>query len=183
VLAPRPLFQQGVKAPWKLALSNEKQQLEMTSSRVELENITMKTTDRRIQEDSLAIRWLNSELASVELISPFPTDLLSYLEADASLVFDVKLDRYNATPVLIEMNCADECQGTLDLKAQFEQLQPGVWQSISIDLSCFAKQGVNLGKVFTPFKLTASKGLALTLGEIHISAEPTDETLTLQCEN
>jgi len=175
-LSKRVLFERNVKEPWHLFISNGQQNTEITSSVLSLDSISLKTTDREVQEDSLMVSWQNVNKGSIYLNSKEPLDLRSFADANGMLSFDINVNQYPSDPVLVEMNCELECQGVVDITNSFTESVLNEWQTINIDLSCFKQAGTNMEKIFTPFKLTSAGGLKLTLGNIYIQSELKEST-------
>jgi beta-glucosidase len=170
-LTVKALFDRSVKAPFHLYLSNEKENTELTSSVLALDTIALRTTDRYVQEDSLVVSWKNIGQGSIHLTSPFPSDFRSYNEVNSTLSFDVNINQYPSNTTLVEMNCEQECKGTVDITKTLAALTINEWHTINVPLSCFQKSGTDMAKVFTPFKLTSEGTFSLTLGNIFIKPE------------
>lgn len=166
------IYQGAVKAPWKLNIVDSEERAVMTSSIVEISTLKVRTRDRRIQEDSLEISW--SGAAHLSLFSPFPVDLLGYLEADTSLHFDIK--KLNITSeVVMKMECMEPCDNKLDLTPTLEKIPDKNWSTIAIPLSCLSKNGVQLGKIMAPFELHSNAGTQLLLSDVVIKSESDEQ--------
>jgi beta-glucosidase len=170
-LTVKALFDRSVKAPFRLFLSDGIENTELTSSVLALNTITLKTTDRYVQEDSLVVNWKNAGKGSVHLTSAFPSDLRSFNEANGLLSFDININKYPNKSATVTMNCDQGCLGVVDITKSLTALTLNEWHTISIPLSCFKASGTNMAKVFTPFKLTSGGAFSLTLGNIYIKPE------------
>ncbi|MGO3299947.1 MAG: putative glycoside hydrolase, partial [Pseudoalteromonas sp.] len=50
------------------------------------------------------------------------------------------------------------------------------WQTLNIDLSCFAEQGINLAQVFSPWQLSTAAPWQVSIAKLSIIAERADNT-------
>ena len=163
-LSPMKLFSLTVQAPWELRINANQQTKAMTSSIVELPELSVKTTDYHVQEDALHMMWHNE--AAVSLASNFPADLRPYQEKNASISFDLKLNQLPSSPITLSMQCENGCSKLLDLNTQLANVQVNQWQQISIPLACFSD--VNFARVYSPFKLSSGAKTDITLSNIRI---------------
>lgn len=154
------LFERAIKAPWSLVLKSGEQQKTVASSRELLGAVSIQTFDKDVQEDARAIRFNGQALAGVNLAAAFPSDLRSYVESNGQLQMQIKVDKAASSPLWVAMGCGENCQGKFDITDNLEQ--SGQWQTLNINLSCFAEQGVDLAQVFSPWQLS-------TQGDWHVS--------------
>lgn len=154
------LFERAIKAPWSLVLKSGEQQKTVASSRESLDAVSIQTFDKDVQEDARAIRFNGQALAGVNLAAAFPSDLRSYVESNGQLQMQIKVDKAASSPLWVAMGCGENCQGKFDITDNLEQ--SGQWQTLNINLSCFAEQGVDLAQVFSPWQLS-------TQGDWHVS--------------
>lgn len=173
------LFDRAVKAPWGLVLQSGEQQETMASSRASVGAVSVKTFDKDVQEDARAIVFTGAELAAVRLMAPFPSDLRSFVEKQGQLQMQIKVDKKGAGPLWLGMQCGDDCQGKLDITEQLSN--DSQWQTLNIDLACFAEQGVNLAQVFSPWQLSTQTDWQLSIAKlsIHTNRE-TSSAITCQ---
>ena len=130
------LFERAIKAPWSLVLKSGEQQKTVASSRESLGAVSIQTFDKDVQEDARAIRFNGQALAGVNLAAAFPSDLRSYVESNCQLQMQIKVDKAASSPLLVAMGCGENCQGKFDITDNLEQ--SGQWQTLNINLSCFA---------------------------------------------
>lgn len=166
VFEPLAIYQGAVKAPWQLNLVNSLEREVMTSSVLEISTLQVRTRDRRIQEDSLELTWLGQGTASI--YSSFPVDLLGYQEADAMLFMDINVTRVDA-PVSLQLVCMDQCDNSIDLTPELKQMPIENWQTIAVPISCLAKQGVQFGKIMSPFELHSNSGTQIKISDVVIA--------------
>ena len=151
----------------------------MASSRESVGAVSVKTFDKDVQEDARAISFTGSETAAVRLMAAFPSDLRSYVEKSGQLQMQIKVDQAADAPLWLGMQCGDDCQGKFDISEQLKG-QSG-WQTLNIDLACFADQGVNLSQVFSPWQISTSADWRVSIAKlsIHTNRE-TSSAITCQ---
>lgn len=149
------LFEHAIKAPWALNVISGEQSVGASSSIVELPGVTLRTMDKDVQEDARTLTFTGKESASVRFQSTFVEDLRQYIENDSALTVLVRKDQEFSEPVLLEMHCDEaDCQKIVDISAVMKGFTIHEWQELSVDLNCFAEQGVNFGRITVPFGLS-----------------------------
>lgn len=187
--APRQVFDGKVKKPWQMRLFAAEQELIINSSSQQLSGIQYRTIDKEIQEDAFKITLDGAKKSGVKFISGngFREDLSSEQESQSSLVLVLKRDEAVDAPVLLSMNCESlsdtqgSCRGEVDITQALNRLPKGQWQSLSVDLNCFAKQGVRFDKIVVPVELASSGKLSLSINSI-LFAPDSAKTASLQCQ-
>ena len=167
------LFERAIKAPWSLVLKSGEQQKTVASSRESLGAVSIQTFDKEVQEDARAIRFNGQAMAGVNLAAAFPSDLRSYVENNGQLQMQIKVDKAASSPLWIAMGCGESCQGKFDITDNLEQ--SGQWQTLNINLSCFAEQGVDLAQVFTPWQLSTQGDWHVSIAKLAITANAAEQ--------
>lgn len=172
------LFELAVKAPYQLLLHSDGEVQAVVSSVQQLGNIAVRTFDKTVQED--ARRFAFSGEAKVALSSAFPADLRSYQEAGSALVLQVK--RSGAVPDTVQLgiDCAQNCSSTLNIAPHLQALADEEWQTLSVDLACFARQGADFSQIFTPVSLATTAPLVLSLADIRLKPAAAGDA-TISC--
>jgi beta-glucosidase len=67
------------------------------------------------------------------------------------LAMELRLHTPPSAPVLLRMDCGWPCSGAVDLTPVLKTMDSGEWQTISVPVACFARRGVDLSQVNTPF--------------------------------
>ncbi|NWL15496.1 glycoside hydrolase family 3 protein [Pseudoalteromonas sp. Scap03] len=168
------LFERAIKAPWSLVLKSGEQQKTVASSRESLGAVSIQTFDKEVQEDARAIRFNGQALAEVNLAAAFPSDLRSYVENNGQLQMQIKVDKGATSPLWIAMGCGESCQGKFDITDNLEQ--SGQWQTLNINLSCFAEQGVDLAQVFSPWQLSTQGDWHVSIAKLAITANAAEQS-------
>ena len=151
----------------------------MDSSVAQLGNIAVRTFDKTVQEDARRLRF--SGPAKVSLTSAFPADLRAHQEAGSALVIQLKRSGKVPDSVLLSMDCADSCNGSVNIAPQLQAMADEQWQTLSIDLTCFAKQGTDLAQVFSPIAISTDAALQLSLADIRLVPHQAS-TASLSCQ-
>lgn len=173
------LFELAVKPPYQLILHSDGTTKVMDSSVAQLGHIAVRTFDKTVQED--ARRLLFSGPAKVSLTSAFPADLRAHQEAGSALVIQLKRSGKVPDNVLLSMACADSCNGSVNIAPQLQAMADEQWQTLSIDLTCFAKQGADLAQVFSPIAISTDAALQISLADIRLVPHQAS-TASLSCQ-
>ncbi|PKM18066.1 MAG: beta-glucosidase [Gammaproteobacteria bacterium HGW-Gammaproteobacteria-15] len=172
------LFELAVKAPYQLLLHSGGETQAVVSSVQQQGNIAVRTFDKVVQED--ARRFAFSGEAKVALSSAFPADLRSYQEAGSALVLQVKRSGTVPDSVMLGMDCAQSCSSALNIAPQLQAMADETWQTISVDLACFAQQGADFSQIFTPVSLATTAPLVLSLADIRLKPATAGDA-TISC--
>jgi beta-glucosidase len=173
------LFERAVKAPWALQLQSAGQSKTMASSRESVGAVSVKTFDKEVQEDARAITFTGAEPAAVRFMAQFPVDLRSFVEKAGQLQMQIKVTQRADAPLWLGMQCGEDCQGQFDLATQLNTGDE--WQTLNINLACFAEQGVNLAQVFSPWQLSASAAWQVSIAKLSISTEQASDNV-ISCQ-
>lgn len=162
-----PIFNQRVMNPWQLVLLDHLNNMApVTTSSGTLGAVTVSSLDYKVQEDARRLQWDGSANASVSFAATERNDLSAY--AGGALVFDVKVDSKPSADVRLGMFCGSDCGGDIALTPSLNAAAPGEWTSITIALECFAQKRVKLDMVLTPFTLSTSGTLDMSLYNLRI---------------
>ncbi|WP_323054048.1 glycoside hydrolase family 3 protein [Microbulbifer thermotolerans] len=172
------------RAPWNLVLLDE------GSAPIEVEgnvaessdgNIRVSAIDMRNQEDARLVQWAGLRPGGVALRAGKPQDMSRYLESGGTLSLKLRLDEEPRGEVRASVGCGDDCTGGLSLRESLRQLQTQEWTEMSIDLQCFAKQGVDFSRIESSLLLESDEALSLALADIKYVPGGADSA-TLRCD-
>ena len=169
------LFQRDIKAPWQFVLQSGDEQAQVSSNQQQLGAVKLQSFDRKVQEDARKITFAGGTPATVMLRSNFPRDLRAFSGNTAVISLQLKIDHPSTGPVELGMRCNEQCAGTVDISAQLNQFTPDQWQELQLDLSCFTRQGVDLGQIAVPLSLSSSAAFTLSFADIQLLAQGTDD--------
>nr|WP_259337860.1 exo 1,3/1,4-beta-D-glucan glucohydrolase [Colwellia sp. RSH04] len=183
------VFNAKVQQPWKMNLFSGDEQRTITSSTQALTGIKYRTIDKVIQEDAFKITLMGDNNAGIQFISGngFREDLSAEQEKNAALVVKLKREDPIKSPVYLSMSCESEadklgsCRAAVNISEALNKAAQSQWVDVSVDVNCFAKQGVSFDKIVVPFELSSAGALSLSISQIHFQGEGS-ETADVQCK-
>ena len=168
-------------APWRLLLKSGDELLDVSSSTHQLGALKYRTEDKTVQEDARQFNFSGEQKASAEIVTSFAEDTITYLEANGVISFDIKLNEPLTDDVNLAMTCSGECGGAIALSKMVDQSIKNKWQSVSVDLRCFANQGVDFASLTSPFSLHASSKTSVSVANIQFVPNEADSA-GLKCQ-
>ena len=154
--------------PWRPAIFSNTQLTLINSSQFEHHKINYQTIDKDVQEDARLVEFKGTDLASIEINDNFPFDLRGYFEANSALAITVQVDTPITAPVYLSMRCESDCQPDIDITSFLNKVEKHQWQTLSIDLACFANKGATMDKIFAPFALKSRGQFILKYTDVKI---------------
>ena len=131
--------------------------------------IGSKGIDFRAQEDARQLEWRGKGRATASIQTQRAVDFTSVGdEANLGLQLFARVDKKPSSSVLLSMSCGDNCGGQVDISGILNASETGKWQSLSVPVSCFTDQGMNLSKVKAPVVLETTGELTLSLTTIEL---------------
>ena len=167
-------------APWQLLLSSGGDTLNVSSNTHTFGAINYRTEDKVVQEDARQFSFNGNDKASALIVTSFAEDALSYLEADSALSFDIKLNSPLKSELELAMSCSGECGASIDIGNVIDKNLQNTWQSVSIDLTCYADKGVNFANLTSPFGLYTQGKVSVSIANIQLVPHKADSA-TLKC--
>ena len=168
-------------APWRLLLKSGDELLDVSSSTHEFGAIKYRTEDKTVQEDARQFNFSGAEKASAEIVTSFAEDTIAYVEANSVISFDIKLNEALTNDVALAMTCSGECGASIDLANVVDKTIENKWQSVSIDLGCFADKGVNFANLTSPFSLRSNGKASISVANIQFVPNKAGEAI-LSCK-
>lgn len=174
--SPVNILAGAVQPPWVVWLFSAQDSLNVNANTHKVGAVNFRTVDKVIQEDARKIAFDGSELAGIRFASKshFRENISSQLLAKSALTFSFKVDELFTSEVWLSMNCegtGDEpgsCAGSIDISQWLQEMGGGDWSTLSIDLQCFANQGIDFSSIVVPFELSTSGTGALRLADISL---------------
>ncbi|AUD59530.1 beta-glucosidase [Shewanella sp. Pdp11] len=183
-LSQKPLFERAVKAPWKMwigSIDGDKVSMEPIASSVQTnEVVTIKTSDKQVQEDARHVSFNGKVLGFVSLQGNFPEDLRAYLASKSVLSIQVKVGSSITAPVNVGMICEGDCRANVDISSQLSALSLDTWSELNIDLTCYQKQGIDFAKIISPFTLSSSGTVDISFSDIILKPK-TASMVSVEC--
>lgn len=183
------IFRGKAFAPWQMRLFSGANNQAVMSSSITLSGLEYRTIDRHIQEDAFKLVWNGKESAGMQFVSKswFREDLSQLHANDSALVIELMRDGIADKPVIISSHCESEgdkagsCRAHVDITEQLNRLPDTQWQPLSIDLNCFAKQGLKYSQIVMPFSISTAGKANLSFSDIHF-APGQGKSATIKCE-
>ena len=176
------VFGRGVRDPWQLYVGDELDwSLAMgprggKSSRGELQ---LSVIDRHVQEDArrAVFSGTGDHLSQLYFQYDEAVDMTDLEAVGGVLAMELRLHSQPSDAVLLRMDCGWPCSGAVDLTPVLKTMGTGEWNTVSVPVACFARRGVDLSKVNTPFLMATRGALIVDIAEIAIRETPVDNTL------
>ena len=176
------VFGRGVRDPWQLYVGDE---LDWSlavgprggkSPRGELQ---LSVIDRHVQEDArrAVFSGNGNHLSQLYFQYDEPVDMTDLEAVGGVLAMELRLHTQPSDAVLLRMDCGWPCSGAVDLTPVLKAMDAGEWNTVSVPVACFARRGVDLGRVNTPFLMATRGALTVDIAEIAIREVPVDNTL------
>jgi beta-glucosidase len=124
--------------------------------------------DRNRQEDSRRFVWSGANEASLTLASGAPLDLSRETNGAVAIEIDYKVDAIGDGSVRVLAYGSDlQPSGDgLNVESQLKSAKGQGWQTMSVPLSCFAKSGLDMGKLQSPLSIKTASALDMTISRI-----------------
>jgi beta-glucosidase len=79
------------------------------------------------------------------------------------------------------MTCSGSCGARIDLAEIVDNTIENKWQSVSVDLGCFADKGVDFARLTSPFSLHSKGKASISVANIQFAPNNADSA-TLICQ-
>ncbi|MFA3791306.1 exo 1,3/1,4-beta-D-glucan glucohydrolase [Aliiglaciecola sp. SL4] len=185
----RLLYTGTMHKPWEMHLFSGEQEIAVDTNSHQLNGLTFRTVDRLVQEDSFSMKLDGKQLSGVKIVSEshFKEDLNRDLLAGSTLSMLIKVSSKPSGNVYIAMNCesfgddAGSCSAKLDITTFINALPINQWQSLNLDLQCFADMGIKFQSLVSPFSLESAGSMEVSLSQIGFIPKTADNA-TVSCD-
>src|SRR5690554_1800777 len=158
--------------PWQLIIADgHNNTVAVTGSTASLATISLRAVDRNVQEDSRRLQWNGTGRGSAGFYSQSRTDLVPYLEANAALLVDVKVDERPAADVRLGVFCGQDCVAEKSITENLQAAPQKEWITLSIALKCLATDRAKMDMILSPFYLVTEGKLDLSLYNLRIEKD------------
>ncbi len=164
-------FSGGPVEPWQLLIGDDANwKVPATGAQTSTGsgNLTIKSIDRRVQEDARSAVWSGDGAAQVYLQAEEPIDISRESNGDLALAFDLRIDTPPSSAVKVRMDCTYPCSGGLDITDEMSAAPTGEWLPVRIRLRCFEAAGADMTKINTPFLIHTDGELALAFSDVRL---------------
>ena len=143
-------------APWSLTVSGA---------------ATVRAVDAGAQENARLATW-SGEGGGVLAVTGGPADLRRQTNGDMALLMRYRVSTPPTAVARLSIACGSDCGGALDVTALLAR-KPGPaeadgWRTSKIKLSCFQSAGADMSKVSSPFSLSTTGVLSVTISDLRL---------------
>lgn len=158
--------------PWQLIIADgHNNTVAVTGSTASLATISLRAVDRNVQEDSRRLQWNGTGRGSAGFYSQSRTDLVPYLEANAALLVDVRVDESPTADVRLGVFCGQDCVAEKSITENLQAAPQKEWITLSIALKCLATDRAKMDMILSPFYLVTEGKLDLSLYNLRIEKD------------
>jgi len=174
---PLEILNGTVQVPWVLWLYSGDGSLEVNASTHKIGAVSYRTVDKEVQEDARKLTFDGSEFAAMRFASKsfFREDLSAQLLLNSALTMSVNRHSAITAPLTVGMNCEGEgdapgsCSTQIDISEQLNALPIDTWSTLSVDLQCFANQGIDFSGLVVPFEIGSAGSASISLADIQFT--------------
>ncbi len=151
-----PFYVGRLLQPWNLYIRNPERDQILSGAFAQLPtgDVAIKTVDKDVQEDALRLTWKDTWLAGTIIREGKPLNLTPFVKS-GTVSFDVNVKDFAKADLNIELMCGENCTRRVSL-SDFAKANVGKgWQRVSMNLSCFKRDGDNFDAVTQPFNIAA----------------------------
>ena len=176
------VFGRGVRDPWQLYVGDELDwslALGPRGGKSPRGELQLSVIDRHVQEDARRAVFSGNgdHLSQLYFQYDEPVDMTDLEAVGGVLAMELRLHAQPSDVVLLRMDCGWPCSGAVDLTPVLKAMEAGEWNTVSVPVACFARRGVDLSQVNTPFLMATRGALIVDIAEIAIREVPMDNTL------
>lgn len=175
----------------KMFLTSGKKDVAIRANTQASNGIHYRTIDKMVQEDAFRVKFFGQESSGVKFVSIAgrEKELATLASNFSSISLTVKTGSAISDPVWVVVKCpatitdSNSCYTAYDIADELRSLPPGIWQQISINLSCFSKYSNSRvkGSGVSLFELHAAGELDLSISNIQLYQ--TEKTNSTQCNS
>ncbi|MDP5133042.1 MAG: putative glycoside hydrolase [Paraglaciecola sp.] len=159
------------RAPWKLALVANEQQLLVDELPAQFANgkVMLDLAAYLKENDALQLHF-NEAWSSGTYFTNGSLDLRDYRQ-EGTLEFDLKIDQIEKGKLDLIVNCEMHCTKAYRLREWAQTHQQQGWQHLSIDLSCLIDEADDLSHVRRPFQLSTGGEGQIAFANVRFKAQ------------
>ena len=144
--------------------------------------VTIRTVDRARQGDSRQFVWNGRGEGLVYFETTTPRDMTSWMKNGAALAMDVKVEQPPTQATFVKTHCTYPCGAQANVTAALRRAPKNEWVRLSIDLACFVKSGLDIGKVTTIPLLSTTGKLSMSISNVRLVSGMAQSS-TVSCSN
>jgi len=133
------------------------------------EALTIRSLDRKAQEDAKQAVWSGTSPAQFAIIGP-ATDFSRQSNGDMALTFEFRVDESPEKPVALFVDSETSGRSELDITSILKEAPLGSWVRADIKLSCFAKAGADMSNLASIFGISTEGALTMSFSDIRLES-------------
>lgn len=178
------IFSGSTRAPWVAYVGDESdwhREVSGAQGSTPYGGLTITTVDGLVQEDSRLLTWNGSHESQFYWQAEAPADLTYLASQNGALMIEFIVNQYPEGSVTQRMDCGWPCSGSIDMTDFFNSVPEKQLSRVGISLGCFESIGVDLTKVTSPLVLVSKEAFALTIKDVRIVQEASQESV-ISCD-
>ncbi|CAL1692660.1 hypothetical protein MMB232_02841 [Brevundimonas subvibrioides] len=163
----RYLVDGRLAAPWSLSLRDAGGETRSSDGRTGASpraGVTVRPVDDLAQESARQLAFVGDQAATVAINGP-PVDLSRQSNGELTLSFRYRVDAVPSGPVSLAMGA-----GRVPIGDILRAAPVGEWRMLRVRLSCFRAAGTDVASVDTPFALSTSAPMTVSVSEIELAS-------------
>jgi len=163
----RYLVDGRLAAPWSLSLRDSGGETRSSDGRTGASpraGVSVRPVDDLAQESGRQLDYVGDQTAIVAINGP-PVDLSRQSNGELTLSFRYRVDAAPSGPVSLAMGA-----GMVPLGDILRASPVGEWQMLRVRLSCFKAAGADVASVDTPFALSTSTPMTISVSEVELAS-------------
>lgn len=129
--------------------------------------VKAKPEDYQGKNDALNVVWSKAKMNGQLALYGDPINLAAVRD-QATLVFDLKVERKPTKDVTISMDCEWPCRGSFNATNVLKKFPKGEWRYFSLPLNCIRGDKFDLSKINGVFLMSTDGALELSLANIRL---------------
>ncbi|TCS35674.1 glycoside hydrolase family 3 protein [Reinekea marinisedimentorum] len=134
-------------------------------------SLTTSPIDYQHQQDAVNVVFTGESAAQIYMQTEDEegTDLYSYVNADATLQFDIDMKTDAPESLVLSTHCEWPCLGEVAIHKVLPEasaVDESNWTTVKIPLQCFIDEGMDFSITNTPFLLYSEDAVEFNLGEV-----------------
>lgn len=168
-VADEAIIANGIPTEGNVLLVGDKKQWDTPVGREPVSSASgFLTVEPEPEEKALGAQWNGEGEAQLFVAHAAPQDYSEALDQDAALVTILRIKKPPTEKVFMKMGCVYPCGSSAEVTPLLEALTPDQWVRLSFDLKCFSDGGLVVGRVDTPFLITTSGAMSLSIADISV---------------
>jgi beta-glucosidase len=124
--------------------------------------------DKEGEGDGIRVSWNGKGEGQFFLGTEEPRDWRGFLDSEAALLVEIKVERPPTKTVTMRMDCRHPCGAKAELTDFLRKVPKQRWIPLSVDLKCFADAGADFSQIDSPFLLLTRGKLSVMTGNIRL---------------